>query len=287
MFSFRHKSWRTRQELWRGLERHIHIVEVIGSNPLSPKLYSTNKLKGEKLAIVDLKKQILGLVKLQELDSEIYALGNEKAAKPQEIAVFAVAFEAKKQNLLELEKKSLEIQKQRKEKELELASSAEAVKKLQAQLFSLKTNKEFAIMQQQIADAKADGSVIEEKILISFEESDKIKAMLADENLKLKEEEKVFILQKQKVQARLKEIDDRLNQLATLRPQALLDIDAKMLHDYERILHSRNGMAITCVKNNSCGGCNMHVPPQTINLIKMYEQVTTCEMCNRILYIHE
>jgi hypothetical protein len=239
------------------------------------------------LAIIDLKKQILGLVKLQEFDSEIYALGNEKIAKPSEVAVFAAAFETKKQSLVELEKKSLEIQKLRKEKELELASNTEAVKKLQGQLFSLKTNKEFATMQQQIADTKADGSMIEEKILISFEESDKIKALISDENLKLKEEEKIFMAQKQKVEVRLKEIDDRLSQLEVLRKQVLPNIDAKMLHDYERILHSRDGMAITCVKNNSCGGCNMHVPPQTINLIKMYEQVTTCEMCNRILYIDE
>jgi len=231
--------------------------------------------------------QILSLVKLQEFDSEIYALGNEKLAKPQEVAALAAAFETKKTGLVELEKNALEIQKLRKEKELELATNAEAVKKLQGQLFSLKTNKEFAAMQQQIADTKADGSVIEEKILLSFEESDKIKAMIAEENLKLKDEEKIFLQQKQKVELRLREIDDRLNQLDAQRKQVLPDIDPKMLHDYEKILHSRNGMAIACVKNNSCGGCNMHVPPQVINLIKMYEKVTTCEMCNRILYINE
>jgi len=231
--------------------------------------------------------QILSLVKLQEFDSEIYALGNEKLAKPQEVAALAAAFETKKTGLVELEKNALEIQKLRKEKELELATNAEAVKKLQGQLFSLKTNKEFAAMQQQIADTKADGSVIEEKILLSFEESDKIKAMIAEENLKLKDEEKVFLQQKQKVELRLKEIDDRLSQLDAQRKQVLPEIDPKMLHDYEKILHSRNGMAIACVKNSSCGGCNMHVPPQVINLIKMYEKIVTCEMCNRILYINE
>ncbi len=239
------------------------------------------------MPIIDLKKQIVGLVKLQELDSEIYALGNEKAAKPQEISALLASFEAKKQGLAELEKKSLEIQKQRKEKELELATNAEAVKKLQGQLYSLKTNKEFQVMQQQIADNKADGSVIEEKILISFEESDKIKARIEEENLRLKNEEKIFSEQKKKAEARLKEIDDRLSQLDAQRKQVIPDIDPKMLREYERILHSRDGLAIVTVKNNSCGGCHMLVPPQVINLIKMYEHVITCEMCNRILYINE
>ena len=85
------------------------------------------------------------------------------------------SFEAKKQNLAALEKKSLELLKQRKEKELDLASKEEAAKKLQGQLYSLKTNKEYQTMLQQIQDAKADGELVEEKILILFEDSDKIK----------------------------------------------------------------------------------------------------------------
>ena len=236
---------------------------------------------------VDLKTQITGLVRLQELDSEIYALNNEKDSKPIEIKAIEDAFEAKKQNLLLLEKNSLELQKQRKEKELELASNAEAVKKLQGQLYSLKTNKEFQTMLQQIADAKADGSLIEEKILISFEESDKIKAQIDQKNLNLKQEEKVFLESKEKVQLRVKEIDQRLNQLQAQRQQITPAIDPKMLSEYERILSSRGGLAIVTVVDNSCGGCHMLVPPQVINMIKMYDHIVTCEVCNRIFYIAE
>lgn len=236
---------------------------------------------------VDLKAQIMGLVKLQELDSEIYALKNEKEAKPLEIKAIEESFEAKKQNLASLEKESLELQKQRKEKELELAANAEAVKKLQSQLYSLKTNKEFQTMLQQIADTKADGSLIEEKILISFEDSDKVKAKIDQENIKLKAEEKVFLDEKKKVELRIKEIDERLNQLQAQRKQITPEVDPKMLAEYDRILSSRGGLAIVTVLDNSCGGCHMLVPPQVINLIKMYEHIVTCEVCNRIFYIAE
>jgi hypothetical protein len=239
------------------------------------------------LATVDLKAQIMGLVKLQELDSEIYALKNEKEAKPLEIKAIEESFEAKKQNLMSLEKESLELQKQRKEKELELAANAEAVKKLQGQLYSLKTNKEFQTMLQQIADTKADGSLIEEKILISFEDSDKIKEKIEQENIKLKAEEKIFLDEKKKVELRVKEIDERLNQLQAQRKQITPGVDPKMLAEYDKILSSRGGLAIVTVLDNSCGGCHMLVPPQVINLIKMYEHIVTCEVCNRIFYIAE
>jgi uncharacterized protein len=239
------------------------------------------------LATAELKTQIIGLVKLQELDSEIYALENELTAKPLEIKAIEASFEAKKQNLVVLESKSLDLQKQRKEKELELASNVEAVKKLQGQLYSLKTNKEFQVMQQQILAAKADGSVIEEKILISFEESDKINAQVKQENLKLKNDENIFFAQKKSIETRIQDINSRLSQLGAQRKQIIPDIDPKMLKEYERILLSRDGLAIVTVKDNSCGGCHMLVPPQVINLIRMYEHIITCEMCNRILYIKE
>lgn len=236
---------------------------------------------------MDLKAQIIGLIKLQELDSEIYLLGNEKSASPQEIKLIEAAFELKKQGLVSLEKKSLDLQKQRKEKELELATNVEGVKKLSGQLFSLKTNKEFQLMQQQIADAKADGSVIEEKILIFFEESDTIKAQIDAENAKVKDAEKIFLQQKKTIELRIEEITGRISQLDSQRKQIIPDIDSKMLQEYERILQSRNGLALATVKDNSCGGCHMLVPPQVINLIRMYEHIITCEVCNRILYIKE
>ena len=239
------------------------------------------------MATIALKTQIIGLVKLQELDSEIYGLENELVAKPLEVKAIEASFEAKKQGLVALEKKSLDLQKQRKEKELELASNAETVKKLQGQLYSLKTNKEFQVMQQQISDTKADGSVIEEKILISFEESDKINAQVQEENAKLKNEERIFLEQKKSIEARIQDINSRLSQLGAQRKQVIPDIDPKMLMEYEKILHSRDGLAIVTVKDNSCGGCHMLVPPQVINLIKMYEHIITCEVCNRILYIKE
>lgn len=236
---------------------------------------------------VDLKAQISNLVNLQTIDSEIYFLKYEKESKPAEIKAIEVTFEEKKKHLAELEKNLLDLQKQRKDKELELATKEEGSKKLQAQLYSLKTNKEYQAMLQQIQDAKADVSVIEDKILQLFDQADRIKIETEREKQKLKEEEKAFLDQKKKVEGRVKEIDDRLAQLDAQREQAVLEINPKILSQYERILKSRDGLAIVIAKDNSCKGCNMFVPPQVINLIKMYEHIVTCEMCNRILYIEE
>jgi len=239
------------------------------------------------MPVLDLKSQLGNLIKLQGLDTQIYGLKQEKEAKPAEIKALEEEFEAKKQHLAELEKKLLDIQKQRKDKELELASKEENVKKLQGQLYQLKTNKEYQAMLQQIGDTKADGSVIEDKILELFNEADAVKAEVDKEKQRLLDEEKAFKDKKGKVEARIKEIEGLVADLEAKRGQILPLIDRKIMAQYERILASRDGLAIVSVKNNSCQGCNMFVPAQVINLIKMYENIITCEVCNRMLYIED
>lgn len=234
---------------------------------------------------VDLKTQIDNLVKLQTVDTEMYTLKAEKESKPQEVKILEASFEEKKQRLSAMEKALLDLQKQRKDKELELASKEENAKKLQTQLYSLKTNKEYQTMLQQINDSKADASVTEDKILELFEQADKAKSEIEQEKLHLKEEEEAFNEHKKSVEERVKQIDGRLAQLEAQRKQILPGIEPKILKQYERILNNRDGLAIVSVKDNSCKGCNMFVPPQVINLIKMYERIITCEICNRILYI--
>lgn len=236
---------------------------------------------------MDLKAQLKAMIELQVIDEQIYRMSAQKDAAPAQLQALDEAFQEKKQRMTALEKQSLDVQKARKDKELELASREESRKKLQGQLFSLKTNKEYQVMLQQIADSQADASVIEDKILQLFDQVDKIKQEMDQEKVSLQKEEKACAEQKKRIEDDVKQIDGRLAQLETQRKQILPAIAPKILAQYTRILNNRDGMAIVSVKNNSCLGCNMSVPPQVINLIKMYDRLITCEVCNRILYVEE
>jgi predicted nucleic acid-binding Zn-ribbon protein len=120
-----------------------------------------------------------------------------------------------------------------------------------------------------------------------MEETEKLKVQLEQERQALKQEEAVFNAEKKKIEDRLKEIDERLSQLDAQRRQIIPQVDPKVFSQYERILVNRDGLAIVKTTGNSCQGCNMLLPAQVINLIKMYERIITCEVCNRMLYIDE
>jgi predicted nucleic acid-binding Zn-ribbon protein len=232
-----------------------------------------------------LKTQLENLLQLQTIDSQMYTLNNEKMTRPAQIEVLRLAFEEKKKALAALEKAYLDAQKEKKDREIEFGTKEENTKKLQGQLYQLKTNKEYNTMLSQIQDSKADASLVEDKILESMDKIDRTKTAVDEEKKKLIDEEKIFNEQKKKVEIELQEIDERLAQLGLQRKQMMPGIDKSIVTQYERILLNRESLAIVAVKDNTCQGCHMFVPPQVINMIRMYDHIITCEVCNRILYI--
>jgi predicted nucleic acid-binding Zn-ribbon protein len=243
--------------------------------------------EGGNLPTVNLKSQLNILLQLQAIDSQIYGLNEQKTSLPKEVEILKTAFEEKKKRLADLEKVSLEQQKAKKDAEMELAAKEEGVKKLQGQLYSLKTNKEYNTMLQQIQDSKADSSRVEDKILEVMDKVENLRKEIEAEKGRLSQEEKVFNEAKKKVEDQLKEIAEKLAQLDAMRARVIPEIDKHIFSQYERILANREALAIVEVKNNICMGCNMLVPAQVINLIKMYERIVTCEVCNRMLFINE
>ncbi|MCM8757730.1 MAG: C4-type zinc ribbon domain-containing protein, partial [Candidatus Omnitrophica bacterium] len=134
---------------------------------------------------------------------------------------------------------------------------------------------------------KADISLIEDKILEILDRIDAKKIEIENGKRELVNEEQKFNTERSKIQARIKEIEDTLINLESQRKIATSKIESQILAQYERILKNREGLAIVKVNNNACQGCNMTVPPQVINLIKMYERIISCEICQRLLYLEE
>ena len=235
----------------------------------------------------DLKKQINGLIKLQAVDTQIYRLQQEKEAIPLKIKESEEILNKEKEALAQLEKKGLDLQKQRKAKELDLAVKEGEAQKMQGQLYKLKTNKEYSAKLKEIEGVGADVSVLEDAILALLEESDKLKNEINKEKQSFAEQEKKVNAEKGKLDLRRKEIDDKLSQLDSERKQITQQVNPGILVKYERILVNRNHLAIVAVENDACQGCFMNVPPQVVNLIKMYDNLVICEVCQRILYINE
>ncbi|PIU40049.1 MAG: hypothetical protein COT00_03765 [Candidatus Omnitrophica bacterium CG07_land_8_20_14_0_80_50_8] len=231
-----------------------------------------------------IQEQIKILVELQRIDSEIYHLKKELASHPLLKQQLEADFEKKKVRLKAVEEEQKAAQLKQKQREGDLGAKEEKIKKLQAQLYQLKSNKEYSAMDMEIKGLKADNSVLEEEILKLLDVVDQTKAkcakektLLAVEEKKLKDTLDALALKAQGMQAELSVREEK-------RKAYTPHVDAKLIRQYEKILKGREGLALVPVKKSSCGGCHMELPPQRVNEIQMQDRVIVCESCARILY---
>lgn len=228
--------------------------------------------------------QIKILAELQKIDFEIYGFKKELEGHPALQKKLDEDFERKKAGLKAAETRLKETQVKQKEREVDLQAKEDKIKKLQSQLYQLKSNKEYSAMELEIKGLKADNSLLEEDILKGMDGVEEAKAAVAKEKEALAQEEARY---KEKSAALKKEGDEWRAKTAVLeekRKAYLPNIEPRLLGQYEKLLKSRDGLALAPVKNNACGGCHLGLPPQVVNEIQMQEKLITCESCARILY---
>ena len=234
---------------------------------------------------VNVEEQIVHLIKLQALDSRLYSLRRERQSKPKLIQDLEVRRNEEQAAVKALEEKIKASQVKRKQRELDLQSREDGIKKLQAQLYQLKTNKEYQTMQHEIEGQKADNSRIEDEILVLMEEAENLNKEMAKEKELFADAEKHLNEDKKKIEAEITSLDSEISSLEAQRKEITALVDKKVLVHYEKVLAGRDGVALSAVKGKSCQGCFMNLPPQVINEIKMKDKIVTCESCARILYI--
>jgi len=233
-----------------------------------------------------LKEELQKIVKLQEIDSQIYKLTHQRdVEKPSQLNGTFIALEEQKKAHENAKAKVQELQLKKKDKELDLQTKEETVKKAQGELYQLKTNKEYQAKLNEIASRKADVSILEEEVLKALEEIESAEKELNQIKDTLAEKEKKFKEDESAVATQIKEIDIQIKILQDKRNVIAKDVDPKIFAKYEQLIKSRHGEAIAPIINDNCGFCHMRVTPQTINEIKMYKDLVICHSCVRILYI--
>ncbi|MCK4917316.1 MAG: hypothetical protein KAS51_03790 [Candidatus Omnitrophica bacterium] len=233
-----------------------------------------------------LKEELLQLVQLQNIDSQIKKLKDDiEIKKPAQLSHLKKEFEEIKSKFAISETKLKELHLKKKEKELDLAQREENLLKTQGQLYQLKTNKEYQAKLNEIASVKSDISVSEEELLIKLEEIDDTKKQAEIEKGQLDEKEKAFKEEELKIQDQIKIVAIDVDKLRAQRDTFKQNLDKKILSTYENLLDIRQGLAVVPVINYNCGACHLLLTHQKVNEIKMYKHLVLCDSCVRIFYI--
>lgn len=241
------------------------------------------------MTVVDVHEQLKALIELQAVDKQLYDLTRQRHAKPAQIERLKTDHQHETQRVKELEAQLKALQVKRGSMEGDLAAKEGQVKKLQMQMYQVKTNRDYTALQREIESAKADNSVLEEEILKVMEQVDQQKAAMATVTETLKGQEAQMRAAVVEVEREIAELDAAIARLQTARQAFAPRVEAKVLARYERILEKKEGLGLVPVKvqQEACSGCHMNLPPQTINEIRLKERLIACESCARLLYYPE
>jgi predicted nucleic acid-binding Zn-ribbon protein len=230
------------------------------------------------------------VIALQQLDARLHVLRRRREDVPRSLAAAEERLaraKADREAFVAAQKGGrVEIDR----RELDLKTLEGRIEKLEGQLNTIKTNKEYALLKKEIDGLKADKGVIDDEILqamMAHEEKDKEGQAYAEA---VKAAETALDGERKQAEASIAEIDREVAALQAERDAASGKVDVDVLRTYERILNGkRDRVAIVPVEvsgsSGVCQGCYVDITSHEINLLLIGRDVRTCKSCSRILYI--
>jgi predicted nucleic acid-binding Zn-ribbon protein len=214
----------------------------------------------------------------------------------REAAARARAEEAKRdlerfRERIKAEKRQLDdVLKERKAIELDVKQREEQIKKYSAQMYEVKTNKEYAALKDEIEKARATNQAQEDRLLQLMIREDELRSAAArrQEDLARAEAEAKRVAEETETElaacaAERAELDARrVGQVAAMPPD--------LIRRYDAIRRARGGSTVSrvLVKPGDqllCAECHMVIRPQLVVEIHKQEELVACESCGRILLL--
>jgi len=86
--------------------------------------------------------------------------------------------------------------------------------------------------------------------------------------------------------SRMAELEGKIAAIRVDRDKIAAGVRPDVLKRYGAI-RMRRGLAVVSVRNGTCTGCNMNLPPQLYNMLQRGTSLETCPYCHRIVYWDE
>ena len=226
------------------------------------------------------------MLELQRLDQITAALRAELEGMPKKLREADAKLNGERAALAAAKEALTQALGQRKKLELDVEQWKERAKKYRGQSSSVKTNEAYKALQQEIANAEAEASKAEDRVLeqmMGVEEAERrVKRLEAE----LKESEKAIAAEKKQIEEQFAEKKKGWESATAERKTTAKKIPEDLLNLYERIAKKHPGSALAQVRDGQCKACGLRALPHIVQLLESdtNEELFRCESCGRILY---
>jgi predicted nucleic acid-binding Zn-ribbon protein len=233
-----------------------------------------------------LRDQLRRLEELQRHDAKIQELENSLKAIPAKLVSTQTDL-ARVEALLDTERQALaETERYYAEQKSLLTDDEQQVAAAKHKLSQAKNSKEYMAAQREIEQRRESLTAREAEIAKLVEAVGAKKKLLADRASDVQTLKDSMSKDDDAARARMAEIEGAIAELRAERDKLASDVRPDVLKRYGSI-RMRRGLAVVSVRNGTCQGCNMNIPPQLYNVLQRGQTIEVCPSCHRIIYWEE
>jgi predicted nucleic acid-binding Zn-ribbon protein len=231
-----------------------------------------------------LREQLELLWELQKIDLELKSIKEEKDQYPKEMKKLDEKQKIEKERIQKEKERVESLEKTRRQKEGHLNLEQEKIKRAEGRMSEVKTNKEYQALLSEIDAIKEANSRLEEEILQVLDEIDELKKDLSKREKEVGTTLEKIETERKKLQEKMAHDERVWNEQMERREVLSKEIESKLVKLYNTLKEKRQGVGVVNVKNETCQGCFVNVPPQMFIEVQKNNALIRCPNCNRILY---
>lgn len=225
-------------------------------------------------------------LKIQSLDTKIFALRREIASLPKHIAEIEKQLESHERRL-ELDHANLAANdKERRKLEGEINGFEEKISRLKGQMLEAKTNEQYRAFQHEIGYCEEGISKAEDRIIELMEESEPLTEAASKAEAALKAEKTEVAEESEKVRRRTAIDEKELRTHLAERQEMAAKLSPPVLITYEHLLKKYGCRVLAEATSGKCSACNIALRPQYFQELRHATEPMRCESCGRLLYYH-
>ncbi|MBI4516094.1 MAG: hypothetical protein HY699_09810 [Deltaproteobacteria bacterium] len=223
------------------------------------------------------------LASLLELDRQLQEKREVVAALEREAAEMEIEITNQQQAVGAARAEREARDQQRRELEARFEEEGAKMKDRRMRLNRVRNEKELSALRREIEVGKEANQLLEAEVMSALQAVDTIEATLAEHEQALAALEQKFAAQIAAHRQRIAALAAEVAAERGARDQVAGSLSKTLRAKYEQIFARRGATAVVEVRNGTCMGCHMHVPPQFFNEMKKYRDVRSCPNCHRIL----
>ncbi len=227
------------------------------------------------------------LCEMQKLDTHLIEHERKRTQAPKRLAEIEQDLQKAKDKVTKEKEVIDELDKERRRKEKELDAEKERIKKVQAKLFEIKTNKEYQAVLKETEAAQAANDKTEEEVILLLERIEELRKDYEASLAYAKKRDKEVETEKKELEKEMTVVESAVTKLKKERDALLSMVSGEAKARYKVLMEKRSGLAVVNVKNGVCLGCYMNIPPQLFIEVTKNARLITCPSCNRIFCYKE